>query len=70
MSANNGLNRPLCFDIPLVDDDIVEHEECFDVAITLPRDSADLGVVIADSEDMSKCCIQDDDRESMAFDFC
>ena len=60
-----GPGRLLCFDIPVMDDDFVELEECFMVAISLPPESAQLDISITDGEDeMALCCIQDNDRES------
>ena len=47
-----------------MDDDFVELEECFVVAISLPPESAELGVSITDGNDMALCCIQDNDRKS------
>ena len=58
-----GPGRPLCFDIPILDDDSVELEECFIIAISLPPLSDDLVVSITDEEDTTLCCIQDDDSE-------
>ncbi len=58
-----GPGRPLCFDVAIMEDDLVEEEECFMVDISLPASSADLGVSIADGQATALCCIQDDDRE-------
>lgn len=60
----HGPGSDLCFQIPIVDDDFVELEECFAVSISL--NEAGLMVSIADGADMALCCIQDDDSESLS----
>lgn len=59
----NGPDMSLCFDVPIVDDDFVEFEECFGVSISLGNDTAGLMVSIADGQASSLCCIQDDDSK-------
>ncbi len=56
-------DTPLCFNVPIVDDDLVEQEECFGVSISLGNDTADLHVSIDGDSASALCCIQDDDRE-------
>ena len=65
---NHGPANPLCFETPIVDDEFVEYEECFAVAISLPSpDTDDLLVSIADGNDTVTCCIEDDDSKSVAY---
>lgn len=59
----NGPNMPLCFEVPIVDDDLVENEECFGVSISLPSDLSGLMLSIAEDAASALCCIQDDDSE-------
>ena len=54
----------LCFDIPVVQDDLVEDEECFEVAISLPNAVSGLMVEIESGNDTATVCIQDDDSKS------
>ena len=56
-------SNPLCFDVPIIEDDFVELEECFVVSISLPPASAELAVSIIDGQESALCCIVDDDRE-------
>ena len=57
----NGPDNPLCFQVPIVNDEFVELEECFNVSISLGNDTADLMVSIA--QDSTRFCIQDNDRK-------
>ena len=57
--------NPLCFNIPIRDDDFVELEECFVVSIFLPPPSAELAVSITNGQESALCCIQDNDGKSL-----
>ncbi len=48
----------------MLDDDIVEEEECFVLSISLPLESANLAVSIVDAQKSVLYCIEDNDRES------
>ena len=60
--STHGPDSDLCFEVPIVDDDIVESEECFALSISL-IDAEALMVSIAEDEDTALCCIQDNDSE-------
>ena len=59
----NGPGNPLCFEVPIVNDEFVELEECFGVSISLGNDTADLMLSIADGQASALCCIEDNDRK-------
>ena len=59
----NGPDNPLCFEVPIVNDTFVELEECFNVSINLGSDTTNLMLSIADGQDSTLCCIQDNDRK-------
>ena len=59
----NGPDNPLCFQVPIVNDEFVELEECFGVLISIGNDTADLMLSIADDQDSTLFCIQDNDRK-------
>ena len=63
LSTVNGPGSPLCFEVPIVDDELVENEECFGVSISLPNDLSGLMLSIAEDGASALCCIQDDDSE-------
>ena len=59
LAAVHGPGSNLCFQIPIIDDDVVEAEECF--AVTISLDDTGLMVAIADDAAVAICCIQDND---------
>ena len=52
----------VCFDVDIIDDNVAEVEECFEVTISLPSPSTDdLAISIVDDSASSLCCIVDND---------
>ena len=58
--ALQGPDNDLCFSVPVTQDEFIEKEECFEVAITV---SAYLMVKIDDGKDTAMVCIQDDNSK-------
>ena len=62
----NGPSANLMFEVPIVNDILVEFEECFAVSISLPSpDTDNLLLSIGDGSDAATSCIQDDDGKSV-----
>jgi len=48
--------------IPIVDDQILEHPEMFSLQISIPQESADIGILLGD-QDTANVSITDNDGE-------
>ena len=61
LSSIHGPDSDLCFEIAIIDDELVETEECFAVSISL--EDTGLMVAVDEDSDSSVCCILDNDSE-------
>ena len=68
ISTLHGPNNNLCFDVSIIQDELLEYEECFVAVISLPNSvSGSLLVEIAGDKDTSVVCIENDDSKSYLY---
>ena len=64
-STVHGPNKLLCFSVFAIQDDFVEHKECFRIDISIPTSVSDRFMVELDEgKDTTVVCIKDDDHKS------
>ena len=63
--TEHGPDKLLCFNILAKQDEFVEHEECFEVGISVPTSVSDRFMVELDEGKYTTVvCIEDNDRKS------
>ena len=62
ISTIHGLNNSLCFNIFVMEDEFVEHVECFKIGISLPYSVS--GREIDEGKNTAVVCIKDNDSKS------
>ena len=53
--------------IPIVDDQILEHPEMFSLQISIPQESADIGILLGDQDTANVTIIDNDGKNQVCF---